>query len=212
MMLKNGAWRWLNGLYKNGLSLFLGLSLCWLSVWLLPCPFTPSLNEAIALDNTLDSPTFTQAEQEQFQEEFPFWIWLVLPQLFPEYLDHKGGYLSLGFAWEPGAATPTGIERFQDGNLSKEKLSCQGCHHDVESVKNQSLPLLQLEGVIFDHQRYHQFLVNCVQDPRFTADYLLAAIDDNYQLPWLKKQIYRWFTIPQLKTRIVHSPSTPEVI
>src|SRR5260370_436550 len=29
----------------------------------------------------------------------PYWIWVVLPRVFPEYLPGPGGYSSLGVAW-----------------------------------------------------------------------------------------------------------------
>ncbi|MCA8949530.1 MAG: hypothetical protein KDE27_08500, partial [Planctomycetes bacterium] len=32
----------------------------------------------------------------------PYWIWLVLPRVFPDLLPGPGGYAAFGFAWEEG--------------------------------------------------------------------------------------------------------------
>jgi len=41
----------------------------------------------------------------------PYWIFLVLPRMFPEYLPGPGGYASLGIAWEQGAEMPVGFSK-----------------------------------------------------------------------------------------------------
>jgi len=32
----------------------------------------------------------------------PYWIWLALPRIFPEYMPGNGGYVSVGLSWEEG--------------------------------------------------------------------------------------------------------------
>src|SRR4030095_447248 len=41
----------------------------------------------------------------------PFWIWVVLPKMFPEYLPAPGGWASLGLAWEQGREMPVGFSK-----------------------------------------------------------------------------------------------------
>ena len=41
----------------------------------------------------------------------PYWIFLVLPRMFPEYLPGPGGYASLGMAWEEGHDLPVGFSK-----------------------------------------------------------------------------------------------------
>ena len=36
----------------------------------------------------------------------PYWILMVLPRIFPEYLPGPGGYASLGLPWEEGKELP----------------------------------------------------------------------------------------------------------
>ena len=195
-------------LLKTALILFLGLYLVWLGFWLLPGKAAAlTVTDTPAMVTTADEtePMLLSPNlQTQYEGTFPFWLWLVLPRLFPEYLTDKGGYLALGLTWEPGAALPIGVERFQSGNLSQEHLSCKSCHLLKEGTAADTPPALRLANVSFSHERYHQFLMDCVSDPRFTADYLLSAIDYNVRMPWLRKQIYRWVTIPQLKAKFLN--------
>ena len=37
----------------------------------------------------------------------PYWIFLVLPRMFPEKLPGNGGYASLGVPWEEGLSCPS---------------------------------------------------------------------------------------------------------
>ena len=46
----------------------------------------------------------------------PYWIWLALPRMFPEYMPGNGGYLSVGFSWEEGREMPAGFSK-KDGRL-----------------------------------------------------------------------------------------------
>lgn len=39
----------------------------------------------------------------------PYWTWLVLPRMFPEYMPGPGGYAALGLSWEEGREMPVGF-------------------------------------------------------------------------------------------------------
>src|SRR4051812_16993890 len=42
----------------------------------------------------------------------PYWVFYVLPSMFPERLPaKKGGYGSFGFSWEPGVELPIGLTK-----------------------------------------------------------------------------------------------------
>ena len=45
------------------------------------------------------------------EEGIPYWIWQVLPRMFPEKLPGPGGYGSLGMIWEPGRELPIGFSK-----------------------------------------------------------------------------------------------------
>src|SRR3954454_155682 len=62
-------------------------------------------------------PTFEQPS-EMFKygafgnaenQGLPYYVWMVLPRVFGEYLPGNGGYASLGFVSEPGHETPVGF-------------------------------------------------------------------------------------------------------
>ena len=41
----------------------------------------------------------------------PYWIFYVLPRIFPEKLPGPGGYASLGVSWEQGKELPIGFTK-----------------------------------------------------------------------------------------------------
>src|SRR4051794_14458208 len=41
-------------------------------------------------------------------EGIPYWIWIVLPRVFPQYLPGNGGYAALGMVWEAPRTTAAG--------------------------------------------------------------------------------------------------------
>jgi hypothetical protein len=45
----------------------------------------------------------------------PYWIWLVLPRLFPEYLPRPGGYATLGMLGKDGHEMPVGLSKVTVG-------------------------------------------------------------------------------------------------
>src|SRR5437762_2427229 len=60
------------------------------------------------LFRTVPAPYFADAEEHykygsignEANEGLPYWIWLVLPRVFPEHLPGNGGYAALGMVWE----------------------------------------------------------------------------------------------------------------
>jgi hypothetical protein len=64
----------------------------------------------------------TEAEQG-----VPYWIWLVLPRLFPEYLPAPGGYASIGVLGQPGHEMPIGLSKVTVG-FPRVGINCAMCH------------------------------------------------------------------------------------
>ncbi|OKH17413.1 hypothetical protein [[Limnothrix rosea] IAM M-220] len=112
----------------------------------------------------------------------PFWIWVVLPRLFPEKLPAIGGYTALGLTWEPGEQLPQG--------LTQEK-------------RGLSRVILETSDVPFDLDAYSKFLMDCAQDPRFNPNFLLPEITYNVNLSWREKLLYRFAAIPTTKSSLV---------
>ncbi|TMP94925.1 MAG: cytochrome c, partial [Verrucomicrobia bacterium] len=91
---------------------------------------------------TRDDPvTYADAEEHfkygstggERESGIPYWIWKVLPKMFPEYLPGKTytpgtEYASLGFLYEPGKDLPIGVSRRNTQGLDRVFLNCAICH------------------------------------------------------------------------------------
>lgn len=158
-------------------------------------------------------PTYYESAEEHFKygsigtenaEGIPYWIWLVLPRLFPEYLPDSGGYASLGLTWEEGKETPVGISKKTIG-FPRQGITCAVCHSGTYRKKPEDKPVIvpTAPSNKFDSQSYLRFLFASAKDPRFTPDYILDAIGYNYDLSWIQTQLYRYLIIPQTKKAIL---------
>ncbi len=158
-------------------------------------------------------PNYYESPEEHFKygsigtenaEGMPYWIWLVLPRLFPEKLPGSGGYTSLGLTWEEGKETPVGISKKTIG-FPRQGITCAVCHNATYRKSPEDKPTIVPAGASnkFDSQRYLRFLFASANDPKFTADYILPAIAYNHHFSWLEKQLYRYLIIPQTKKAIL---------
>lgn len=134
----------------------------------------------------------------------PYWVWLVLPRLFPEKLPQPGGYTALGITWEPGQETPVGFTKKTIG-FPRTAINCATCHTATFRKTADENPTIVPAGPSnkFDLQGYIRFLSDCASDPRFTSGYLLKAIGTEYELSWLDKLLYRFIIIPQTRKELL---------
>ena len=159
-------------------------------------------------------PTYYESAEDHFKygsigtenaEGVPYWVWLVLPRLFPEYLPGSGGYTSLGLTWEEGQETPIGISKKTIG-FPRQGITCALCHHATvrDNPKDKPTTFVAAPANKFDAQSYLRFLFACANDPRFTSDYILEEIEAyNHKFSWFEKQLYRYVIIPQTKKTIL---------
>jgi len=134
----------------------------------------------------------TEAEQG-----VPYWIWLVLPRLFPEYLPSPGGYASLGILSRDGHEMPIGLSKVTVG-FPRVGINCAMCHTASFRAKPDDVPTLYPAGASHQtaEQSYLRFLIACASDPRFTAGTILAEIQRNTRLSFLDRLLYRFAIIP----------------
>jgi mono/diheme cytochrome c family protein len=127
----------------------------------------------------------------------PFWLWLVLPKMFPEYLPAPGGYAELGFAWEPGREVPIGFSRKTIG-VERIAINCALCHTATVRKAGEVVPRVYLGGPghTMNTLAYQRFLIACASDPRFTSGNILKAIAAVYDMPWFERQLYRFVYVP----------------
>ncbi|MDA0735342.1 MAG: c-type cytochrome [Chloroflexi bacterium] len=144
----------------------------------------------------------------------PFWIWVVLPEVFPDLLPGPGGYESLGVIQEAGQATPIGFPIQNIGAFPRVGLNCAICHTSAyRSSADTPEPVIVLGGTSqgFDVLSYQRFLFNAAADPRFNADVLLPKIAEaNPDFSWFEQQFYRFLVIPGTKDALLETSSNWE--
>jgi len=139
-------------------------------------------------------------------EGLPYWIWMVLPRLFPEYAPGPGGYASFGIAWEEGHETPVGFSKRTIG-FPRLGINCALCHTGTYRTDS-SLPatvVATAPTTRFDLLAYQRFLFACASDERFTADYILPTIEYNVKLSPLQKLLYRYVLIPRTRSGLLET-------
>jgi hypothetical protein len=138
----------------------------------------------------------------------PYWIWLVLPRVFPDYLPNRpgDGYQRLGFVYEsPAHLRPIGTS-YREKPLGLVGLNCAVCHTGLVRDQPDAQPriILGMPAHQFDIQGYFNLLFNSARDPRFTADVLIPAIREaNPQFPWWEELLYRHLVIPQARNTLL---------
>jgi mono/diheme cytochrome c family protein len=138
------------------------------------------------------------------QDGIPYWIWMVLPRVFPEKLPGPGGYTSLGLTWEEGKEMPVGFTKKTIG-FERVGINCASCHSATYRVAPREKPIILPTGPSnkFDVQAYLRFLYACASDPRFNADSLLEQIYYNHKFSLIEGILYRYIIIPQTKKALV---------
>ena len=134
----------------------------------------------------------------------PYWIWLVLPRIFPEYLPAPGGYASLGVLSKDGREMPIGFSKVTIG-FERVGINCAICHTGSYRLRPDDPPIVVPTAPSHQMapQMYLRFLFACASDPRFNADTIMAEIAKNYRLPIADRLIYRFAIIPFTRRAIL---------
>jgi hypothetical protein len=127
----------------------------------------------------------------------PYYIWLVLPRVFPEYVPGPGGYKAFGLVWEEGKEMPVGFTKRVIG-FPRVANNCAICHVGTWRAKEDETPhvIPTAPSHTTDVQGVLRFLTNCGKDPRFTASNLMAEINREVKLSAIDRLIYRFALIP----------------
>jgi mono/diheme cytochrome c family protein len=134
----------------------------------------------------------------------PYWLWLVLPRLFPEYLPAPGGYASLGVLSKEGNEMPVGFSKVTIG-YERVGTNCAVCHTASVRLRPDDPPVIVPAAPAHElaMPQYLRFLFACASDPRFTPDTILYEIAKNYRLPIADRLIYRFILIPSAKRNLL---------
>ena len=74
----------------------------------------------------------------------PYWIWRVLPTMFPEYLPgNKDGYASIGVYWIAGEELPVGFSKKTIG-FERVGITCALCHSGRLHAPGEPMPRIVL--------------------------------------------------------------------
>jgi mono/diheme cytochrome c family protein len=134
----------------------------------------------------------------------PYWIWLVLPRIFPEHLPRPGGYAALGVASRQGEEMPVGFSKLTIG-YPRVGTNCALCHTARWRVRPGAPSTIVGAGPAHQTgaQEYRRFLIACASDERFKASTILGEIAKNYRLSLLDRLLYRFLIIPSTRRRLL---------
>ena len=134
----------------------------------------------------------------------PYWIFYVLPRVFPDKLPGPGGYASFGVAWEPGKELPIGFSKKRIG-FDRVANNCAVCHTASYRTEHYSDPVLVPTGPnhTLDLEAFFRFLIDCAKDPRFSAETLMPEINLAADLDWIDRLAYRYLIIPITRKRLI---------
>lgn len=127
----------------------------------------------------------------------PYYIWMVLPRVFPEYIPGPGGYKAFGVVWEEGREMPVGFTKRVVG-FPRVANNCALCHTGTWRSKEDETPhvVATAPSHTTDIQGLLRFLTKAGMDPRFEPDTLLAEINREVTLSTIDRLIYRFLLIP----------------
>ena len=134
----------------------------------------------------------------------PYWIWLAMPRMFPEYLPGPGGYAALGLSWEGGKEMPVGFAKQRIGYV-RVTGNCALCHAVSQRTGTDEVPTIipTVSGQTTEIQPLLAFYRRCAQDPRFNADDILAEVETATTLSFTDRLLYRYVLIPRTREALL---------
>jgi mono/diheme cytochrome c family protein len=144
----------------------------------------------------------------EFSRGMPYWIWVVLPRVFPDLMPGPGGYKSFGFVWEEGREMPVGFTKRVIG-FPRVANNCAICHVGTWRSKDAEVPhpVVASPANTVNIQAMIRFLAKVGQDSRFNAGVLLPEIQREKKLSFIDRQLYRFILIPLTKRALQQQES-----
>ena len=123
----------------------------------------------------------------------PYYLFKILPDLFPEKLPGPGGWASFGVIFEEGKELPVGFSKRRIGFPSVEP-NCALCHTGSykQTPDDKQQLLLGAPAHQLDLEAFQWFLYDCAEDPKFNPDTLMAHIEKIADLTWMEKVFNRY--------------------
>jgi mono/diheme cytochrome c family protein len=140
----------------------------------------------------------------EYSRGIPYWVWFVLPRIFPDFLPGPGGYQSFGLVWEPGQEIPVGFSKKTVG-FPRIANNCAVCHVGTWRANDHDLPhvVVASPANTSDVQGMIRFLTKAADDPRFNADTIIGEITRETKLSLIDRLLYRFAIIPLTKNALL---------
>lgn len=135
----------------------------------------------------------------------PYWLWKVLPDMFPEKLPGKG-YESLGFIQEPQEELPVGFAKSKFNGLEVVTQNCATCHVGTVRKSAQAKPevISTMPAMGLDLQAYIKFLGAAAADARFSPQEMMPYIEAaGAKLNPIEKLLYSFYAIPHTRDVLI---------
>jgi hypothetical protein len=160
-----------------------------------------------------EDPPFFESDEEHFlygsvgtepDQGIPYWIWVVLPRIFPEYLPAPGGYAAVGLLARDGHEMPIGLSKVTVG-FPRVGINCAMCHTASFRAAPDDVPTIYPAAASHQtgEQEYLRFLIRSASDPRFNATTILNEIAKNTRLSFMDRLLYRFAIIPGTKRALL---------
>lgn len=161
----------------------------------------------------------------------PYWIWIALPELFPEHLPDKTpgrGYKAFGYIYEPGGdprfQLPIGTSQRRTLGLDRVWINCGVCHTGTVRETAESPPeiILGMPANRYNQGAWIKFLFDVAVDEKFTGERFVLKIRELEkerrkvirqgklagprlppELSYLDEQIYRQFVVSLMRERLL---------
>lgn len=160
----------------------------------------------------------------------PYWIWVALPELFPEYLPDRQpgrGYSSFGYIYEEEGdrrfQLPIGTSQRNSLALDRVWINCGACHTGTwrDSPQGEKHIVLGMPANRYNQGEWVRFLFAAASDPRFDGEPMLRKIRElererrkvgkerlggpklPQELNVLEEQIYKRAVVPIMRQRLL---------
>jgi hypothetical protein len=126
----------------------------------------------------------------------PYWIWRVLPEMFPQYLPQNGkrGYEAFGLVVEPGKDRPIGFSKRTFWNFYVTVgPNCAFCHVSTIRRTADGPPetILGMPGHTVDIENFFLFLFRTARNSEFTVLNVMRNIATlNPDMGFIQKMVY----------------------
>lgn len=166
--------------------------------------------------------------KQQFGFGIPYWLWIALPELFPEHLpdgEAGRGYGAFGMIYEDGRdprfELPIGMSMRRVQGVDRVYFNCAACH--TGSVRNaagaERQIVLGMPANTFDLGALMSFMEDASQDWRFRSNRLLPKIREleslrereypqsaGYRpapLGFVDRELFRYLAIPMMRDQLM---------